>query len=61
MALKPCRECGAEISTTAKHCPQCGAPSKAQAVQSAGMSMIGAGCALMIALPLLILFFLLIL
>ena len=26
MALKPCRECGAKISTEAKTCPKCGAP-----------------------------------
>lgn len=25
MALIPCRECGAQISTSAKYCPQCGA------------------------------------
>ena len=28
MALAPCRECGAEISTTAKACPKCGAKPK---------------------------------
>ena len=26
MALKPCRECGASISTEAQTCPHCGAP-----------------------------------
>ena len=26
MALKPCRECGASISTEAQTCPQCGTP-----------------------------------
>ena len=26
MALKPCRECGKEVSTKAKTCPQCGVP-----------------------------------
>ena len=25
MALKPCKECGAEVSTKAKACPKCGA------------------------------------
>jgi hypothetical protein len=29
MALKPCRECGAEISTLAKTCPHCGVSSPA--------------------------------
>lgn len=28
MALAPCRECGAEISTQAKACPKCGAKPK---------------------------------
>ena len=26
MALKKCRECGAQVSTSAAACPQCGAP-----------------------------------
>jgi len=26
MALKPCRECGKEVSTEAKSCPHCGVP-----------------------------------
>lgn len=29
MALKPCRECGQEVSTEATACPQCGAPARA--------------------------------
>ncbi len=24
MALKPCRECGHKVSTTARRCPRCG-------------------------------------
>ncbi len=28
MAMKPCKECKNEISTSAKHCPKCGAPVK---------------------------------
>jgi len=30
MALKPCRECGAEVSTSAKSCPSCGVSSPAR-------------------------------
>jgi len=30
MALEPCRECGAQISTKAAACPHCGAPSSAR-------------------------------
>lgn len=26
MPLKPCRECGKEVATDARACPQCGAP-----------------------------------
>jgi hypothetical protein len=29
MALKKCRECGAQVSTSAAACPQCGAPQSA--------------------------------
>ena len=25
MTLGPCRECGREVSVSARHCPQCGA------------------------------------
>ena len=28
MALKPCPECGTEVSTKAATCPQCGTPLK---------------------------------
>jgi len=28
MPLKPCRECGNQVSTEATKCPQCGAPLK---------------------------------
>jgi hypothetical protein len=28
MALKPCKECGASVSTQAFTCPQCGCPLK---------------------------------
>jgi hypothetical protein len=26
MALKPCRECGEQVSTESAHCPHCGVP-----------------------------------
>lgn len=39
MALKKCKECGAEISAAAKACPKCGAPSPAQALQSLGCAL----------------------
>ena len=26
MSLKPCKECGAQVSTKADNCPNCGAP-----------------------------------
>lgn len=29
MALRPCKECGAQVSTAAKACPSCGAPPRA--------------------------------
>lgn len=58
MALKPCRECGREISTAAKQCPHCGAPSSAEAV---GKFMQSCGCilTLVVTIPILILLFLL--
>jgi hypothetical protein len=28
MAVKPCKECGKEVSSKAKSCPHCGAPTK---------------------------------
>jgi hypothetical protein len=33
MALMPCRECGVQVSTAARHCPQCGvdAPTRSKA------------------------------
>jgi len=41
MSLKKCKECGTEISSAAKACPKCGAPSTATSLQ-------GIGCALTI-------------
>ena len=35
MALKPCRECGREVSTESSTCPQCGAPNPTKVPQRA--------------------------
>jgi hypothetical protein len=47
MALKPCRECGREISTEAPSCPHCGAPvaTKPSAEEKNGAGCWGVGCA----------------
>lgn len=34
MALQPCRECGASVSTEAPFCPRCGVPQPARAIES---------------------------
>ncbi|WP_320045158.1 zinc ribbon domain-containing protein [uncultured Desulfobacter sp.] len=43
MALMKCKECGKEVSTKAKECPNCGAPVKRS-------SSIGSGCLTIIAI-----------
>lgn len=40
MALKKCKECNKEISTTAKACPHCGAKSTATKIQDMGCAMM---------------------
>lgn len=50
MALKPCKECGKSISTSAASCPDCGAPNK----QSSSFRI---GCAGWILLIFLVVFF----
>src|SRR5688572_2860517 len=42
MALKPCRECGAQVSTSAKTCPHCGvkSPVKKRSVLAWGVFAI---------------------
>jgi RNA polymerase subunit RPABC4/transcription elongation factor Spt4 len=40
MALKKCKECGAEISSSATACPKCGAPSTGKTLQDIGCSLI---------------------
>lgn len=44
MAIKPCKECGKEISDQAKTCPHCGAPppSKTKPKLSPVMQFLGA-------------------
>ena len=47
MALKPCGECGTEISTRATSCPQCGCPqSKTKKPQKANARIQGCGIAM---------------
>lgn len=43
MALKPCKECGNQISDTAKNCPQCGAK---QPKRTSKLALILAGLVL---------------
>lgn len=41
MALNPCAECGAQISTTAKTCPQCGAKQPKRGMGFGKLLLIG--------------------
>lgn len=52
MALAPCRECGAEVSKTAKKCPQCGVDHPANKVAAFGQNVTRIGCALTILITL---------
>jgi predicted amidophosphoribosyltransferase len=40
MALKKCKECGGEVSSAAKACPKCGAPTLGTALQNVGCSLM---------------------
>ncbi len=40
MALKKCKECGKEVSSKAKNCPNCGAPIKKQISTGSGCLII---------------------
>lgn len=42
MALKPCRECGKEVSTQAKECPHCGVSFPTSPVVT--KKLVGIGC-----------------
>ena len=55
MALKPCRECGKEVSTTAKTCPHCGTLHPANTAAAVGSGLMGCGCALTVLVPLFLL------
>lgn len=50
MAVKPCRECGASVSTEAKACPQCGAapkkPTSRLTIAIIGFVVVGVGVSL---------------
>lgn len=41
MALKPCKECGREISTEAKTCPHCGKGSPTRRTTRLGLVLVG--------------------
>jgi hypothetical protein len=46
MALKACRECGKEVSASAKQCPHCGVEHPANPLGALGGSCQSLGCAL---------------
>src|SRR5579862_8845234 len=51
MALKPCRECGAQVSDAAETCPHCGVPAPAGARPAStrtGSKGVGIGCLVVI-------------
>lgn len=41
MALKPCRECGQDVSTSAKSCPNCGTPHPTRAMSKGATGCLG--------------------
>lgn len=50
MALKPCSECGEQISQKAKACPKCGAPVSQAGKLDTSCSGNAAGCLSLIVL-----------
>lgn len=60
MALKTCRECGKDVSESAKSCPHCGVDHPANKLAAAGAKMQRIGCilTLLITLPILLMLFL---
>lgn len=53
--MKPCRECGKEVASSAKKCPHCGIDYPGSKVAAAGQNIQQIGCALTL-LPILIVF-----
>jgi hypothetical protein len=55
VTLKPCKECGQPVSTAAKACPHCGAPTAHGAMGELGSGLQSCGCllTLFVTLPLL--------
>ena len=47
MALKPCRECGQQVSSKARSCPHCGVQNPAKGVASQHLGC-GSGCLLLL-------------
>jgi len=41
--MKQCRECGHEVSTSAKACPECGATKPTQGSVQHGLQSLGSG------------------
>ena len=56
MALGACRECGGQVSDSAKFCPHCGSPSQAEALKGTGQAIGTIGCllTLFVTVPILI-------
>lgn len=54
MTLKPCSECGEEVSSQASECPNCGAPTSKGRWQSLNKSAGNVGCllTLLVVIPL---------
>lgn len=47
---KPCRDCGREVSPTAKKCPHCGASWPANRFAGMGEALQACGCIVLLAL-----------
>ncbi|WP_424218003.1 zinc-ribbon domain-containing protein [Thauera humireducens] len=58
MALANCRDCGAQISTTAKSCPRCGAKPRSAlgALATIGKAVVHVGFAVVLIVTFIIVF-----